>query len=435
MRRIFVLIAFFPLFTFCSERETKPKAFASINEIAKQYVINAHRIGKYDSDYVDAYFGPEELKQTALKDSIGLSVVINNVKQILIDLNSIDTLGQPELSKLRYSSLKRLTEAMLWRAKFLNGTKLTFDEECKYIYDAVYESKGAEHYDNILKLLNDRVPGKGDLTDRMNIFKKQFEIPHNKIDTVFKTAIAEGKRRTELNLELPEQEKFIIEYVKDKSWGAYNWYKGNAFSLIQVNTELPITIDRAIDLACHEGYPGHHVFHSLMELNMVKDSNWLEYSVYPLFSPMSLLSEGTANFGIKAAFPGSERIEFEKKVLFPLAGLDPQNVDLYYEIMELQSELRFAGNDAAKNYLDGYFTAEETVEWLMKYQLRNKESAERYLSFIEQYRAYVINYNVGLQMVENYIIRHGGIPEEPEKRWMLFLDLISNPYMPSNLLN
>ena len=58
------------------------------------------------------------------------------------------------------------------------------------------------------------------------------------------------------HVELPPGESFTVEYVTGKSWSGYNWYQGNYRSLIQVNTDLPIYIDRALDLACHEGYPG-----------------------------------------------------------------------------------------------------------------------------------------------------------------------------------
>ncbi len=51
---------------------------------------------------------------------------------------------------------------------------------------------------------------------------------------------------------MPENENFELEYVTDKAWAGYNWYKGNNFSLIQVNIDFPILIDRAIDLASHE---------------------------------------------------------------------------------------------------------------------------------------------------------------------------------------
>ena len=94
---------------------------------------------------------------------------------------------------------------------------------------------------------------------------------------------AECRRRTLEHIALPEGESFTIEYVSDKPWTGYNWYKGDAVSLIQVNTDLPISISRAVDLGCHEGYPGHHTYNALLEKNLVRDKGWVEYSLYPLF--------------------------------------------------------------------------------------------------------------------------------------------------------
>ena len=121
---------------------------------------------------------------------------------------------------------------------------------------------------------------------------------------------------------LPADEHFTVEYVTNKSWSGYNWYQGDFRSLIQVNTDLPIYIDRAIDLACHEGYPGHHVYNALLEKHLVKDRGWIEFTVYPLFSPQSLIAEGTANYGIEVAFPGRERARVRADGALPAAGLD-----------------------------------------------------------------------------------------------------------------
>ncbi len=127
-------------------------------------------------------------------------------------------------------------------------------------------------------------------------------IPKARVDRVFQEAIRGCRQRMSI-VALPTEESFRVEYVTGKSWTGYNWYQGNFKSLIQVNTDLPIYIDRAIDLACHEGYPGHHVYNALLEKNLVKDRGWIEFTVYPLFSPQSLIAEGTANYGIEVAFP------------------------------------------------------------------------------------------------------------------------------------
>jgi hypothetical protein len=224
-----------------------------------------------------------------------------------------------------------------------------------------------------------------------------------------------------------------VEYVKDKPWGAYNWYKGNSYSVIQVNTSLPVYIDRAIDLAAHEGYPGHHVYNTLLEKNMVKDRKWMEFTIYPLYSPQSLIAEGSANFGIQAVFPGDSRSRFEKEVLFLLAGLDSSGADKYYKILELSSKLDYAGNEAARNYINGKMNRIETIKWLQKYAIMSKERAEQRMRFIDNYRSYVINYNVGQDLVKDYVNRNGGTDNNPDLRWKIIERLLSTPQVPSNL--
>ncbi|NNF40934.1 MAG: hypothetical protein HKN64_06105, partial [Woeseiaceae bacterium] len=243
-------------------------------------------------------------------------------------------------------------------------------------------------------------------------------------------AIAECRRRTLRHIQLPENESFTIEYVTDKPWSGYNWYKGDAVSLIQVNTDLPTKISRAVDLGCHEGYPGHHTYNALLEENLVRDRNWLEFSLYPLFSPQSVIAEGSGNYGIELAFPGDERVEFEKRVLFPLAGLDVTKADRYYELQALLAQLNFSGNEAARGYLNGDLSRDDAIDWLMSYALASRERAEQRLRFMDAYRSYVINYNHGKALVADYIEAGTTTPGE---RWSKFKTLLSTSMLPSDL--
>jgi len=69
-----------------------------------------------------------------------------------------------------------------------------------------------------------------------------------------------------------------------------------------------------------------------------------------------------------------------------------------------------------------------------EYLLIPKGRAEQRLKFVETYRSYVINYNYGQDLVKNYIEKQGGTADKQALRWKLFLDLISSPRLPSNLL-
>ena len=145
----------------------------------------------------------------------------------------------------------------------------------------------------------------------------------------------------------------------------------------------------------------------------MKDRGWTEFSVYPLFSPQSLIAEGTANFGIEVAFPGKERVEFERTVLFPAAGLDPAKAAEYYEVAALVDRLSYAGNEAARRYLDKKIDAAAAAAWLERYALMPPDRAQQRVRFFDQYRSYVINYNLGKDMVRRHIEARGGTSDRP----------------------
>jgi hypothetical protein len=283
----------------------------------------------------------------------------------------------------------------------------------------------------VLAELDRRLPGAGPLLVRYEQYRSAFVIPKERLAAVFDAAIAGCRERTARHVDLPPGEAFTLEYVTDKSWSGYNWYQGNYRSLIQINTDLPIYIDRAIDLACHEGYPGHHVYNALLEKNFVRDRGWVEFSVYALFSPQSLIAEGTANYGIEVAFPDDERRDFERDVLFPAAGLDAARVADYYAIAELVQQLSYAGNEAARRYRNGLIDAAAGAAWLETYALYSPARAAQRVRFVDQYGAYVINYNLGKDLVAAYVERHAGA--DAERRWREFTQLISSPRLPSAL--
>ncbi|MTI22401.1 hypothetical protein E1176_15320 [Fulvivirga sp. RKSG066] len=428
MKFIYIFIATIFLAS-CTPPQEKP----TMDALAEDYVKLVLEIGQYDSDFVDAYYGPEEWKPiTEKKDSLP-GDLLSRADELINQLAQVETENFSELEKDRHTMLGKQLLAVKTKLEMMSGKQYSFDEEAKLLYDAEPPHYSLAHFDSLLSQLENELPGEGDLSVRYNEFANQFIIPKDKLDTVFQVAIAEARKRTNAHYELPDNENFVLEYVNDKSWSGYNYYQGNSQSLIQINTDFPIFIQRAIDLACHEGYPGHHVFNALLEKNLVNEKGWKEFSVYPLFSPQSLIAEGSANYGIDVAFPGEERVQYEKEVLFPIAGLDAAQADKYYRILSLMGDLNYAGNEAARKYLNGEIDREEAARWLEKYLLYAPDRALQRTRFFDQYRSYVINYNLGKDLVANYVKSKGGIVDNPEKRWEVFGDLLSTPNTASSL--
>jgi hypothetical protein len=431
MRRIFFL---FVLCGFLMSRGGARAANDAMSPVAERYAHLVLALGQHDPDYVDAFYGPAEWKTQAEKEKKSLDTIGAEAAELSATLAKIPNAATSgdEMLKLRREYLQKQISALAARVRMLKGEKLKFDDESRALYDAVAPTYKDSHFDQIIAQLESKIPGKGPLWERYENWRKPFVIPKEKLDAVFQLAIKECRARTLAHVALPPNESFTVEYVTNKPWGGYNWYKGNYHSVIQVNTDLPIYIDRAVDLAAHEGYPGHHVYNSLLEKNLVRDRGWPEFSVYALFSPQSLIAEGTANFGRDVAFPTkNERMKFEKEVLFPAAGIDSKRADEYYAVQDLMKQLDYAANEAARRLINGEIDEKAAAQWLQKYAVMEPARAQQRVKFIKRYRSYVINYNLGEDMVRRYIEKRSG--DDPEKRWSEFGKLLSSPRLPSGL--
>ena len=401
-----------------------------LDALATDYLFLELSMALHDGAHVDAYFGPEEIRGNAERTALPLAEIESRAEAMAAQLRNWREEAEDGMLAARIDNLVQRLGALSTRIALSNGDSLPFDEESRHLFGTAAPDYDAAHFEAILEQIDTLLEGEGDLSARVNRFRNQFVIPPNRLGDVFDAAIAECRRRTQLYIELPDNESFVLEYVNDKPWSGYNWYQGNAQSLIQINTDLPIFISRAVDLGCHEGYPGHHTFNALLERHLVEDRGWTEFSLYPLFSPQSLIAEGSGNYGIELAFPGNERVNYEREVLFPLAGLDASEADRYYELEELLGRLNYAGNEAARDYLNGTISREQAVQWLVDYSLASPERARQRTDFFDTYRSYVINYNLGKDMVRDYVERD---TEDLAVRWQRFEQLLSSPMSPADL--
>jgi hypothetical protein len=413
--------------TSASGSETAP----SLDAMAEAYVKVALALRPHDPAYVDAYFGPPEWAAAAQESSQSLPEVRAAAAAIVTDLHrsSVDEEG---IVKRRRDMLHKRLTSMLVRMDMVEGRYQPFDVETFALFDAVAPHYDAAHFAPILSRIDALLPGEGPLGERLERFRAQFVIPKERLAAVFDAAIAECRKRTLAHIDLPANESFTIEYVTNQPWSGYNWYKGKYFSVIQINTDLPIYISRAVDLGCHEGYPGHHTYNVLLERDLVEARGWVEFTVHPLYGPESLISEGSANFGVELAFPGEERLQFERDVLFPIAGIDPGQAGLYYEILGAVDELAYAENEAARARLSGELDAEGAADWLVRNTLATPARAEQRVRFIDVYRSYVINYNLGKDLVAAYINERAG--NDQERRWAELERLLAEPFSPADIM-
>jgi hypothetical protein len=407
----------------------KPPA---LDAIAEHYVKLSLAIGEHEDGYIDAYYGPPALQASARADKRTLPALAAEAKSLAAQLAAADRREKkaPVMTRRRIVFLRGQVRAMETRLAMMQGTKLSFEDEAEGLFSVRPALKPLAFYDPILAKIDALVPGEGPLSDRVDAFNMRYRIPPEKLEPVMRAAIAECRARTIAHIALPVNERFELEFVTKQPWSGYNWYKGDAHSLIQVNTDLPIFLSRAVDLGCHEGYPGHHVLNMLLERNLAKRRGWIEFTVYPLYSPQSFIAEGTANYGIDLAFPGEQRLTFEAGTLYPLAGLDPATARAYFALGEAMKALAGARLTIDALYLDGKIGRDRAVELARKYQLMSKARADQSISFAEHYRSYVINYGLGQDMAKAYV---EGAGPGAGARWKALEFIIGGPTVPRDL--
>lgn len=403
----------------------------ALDGAAEDYVRLSLEIGEHEPGYIDAYYGPAQWAEQAKAAKRSLPDLRAEAERLLGRLDLVDPGLLSPLEMRRQRLLVAQLVAARTRMAMIAGEKPSFDDEAEGLYALRPVLKPLRDYDPALRQLEAAFPGDGPLWRRVDAFASRTAIAPGKLEAVMHASIAECKRRTLAHIALPGEEKFTLELVTGQPWSGYNWYKGNATSVIQINTDLPVLMSRAVDLGCHEGYPGHHVLNMLLEQRLYQQRGWIEFTVYPLYSPMSLIAEGSANFGIELAFPGEEKLAFERDVLYPLAGLDPALAARDNALQRMRGELAGARLTIAKQYLDGHIDRAEAVRLAQHYQLLSPQRAEQSIAFVDRYRSYVINYGLGLELVRDYANAAG--PGQ-QARWAAMERILSEPTIPADLM-
>lgn len=403
----------------------------ALDAIAAAYLWLSLEIGTHEPGYIDAYYGPPELQKAAEATPRDKPALLAATRALMAEVDLAARRQSDPLAKRRAAFLRAQLRAAETRLMMMQGTRFAFADEAERLFGVRPQLRPLASYDAELAKIEALVPGEGALADRVEAWLDAFTIPKDRLQKTFDAAIARCRGRSMAHIPMPEGESFRLEFVTDKSWSGYNYYQGGYHSLIQVNTDLPIRLSRALDLGCHEGYPGHHLLNMKLEEKLVKERGWTEFSVYPLYSPQSLIAEGSANYGIDLAFPESSKADTERDVLMPIAEITVPQDDRYWQLLKAIKRASGARLTIAQQYLDGEIDRKTAVALTQKYLLVSPQRAEQSVSFTDQYRSYVINYGLGETMVRDWVER--GKPSR-EEMWRRMTKIVSEPTLPSDLL-
>ncbi len=390
-------------------------------DASRDYVRLVVALGERDPDSLDAYFGPPSVVADIRQAPPSLPAIRAQADALAARVRGLACPTEDDRARRRLMLLQ-LT-AIARRVDVVTGAHLPFDEESRGLFGTAAPhglsnrpgpAAARTEIDRLLR-------GPGDLAGRYDRFDRAFAIPPGKLRAVFGKAIEGCRARTAAHVDLPAGEQVTLELVGNRPWSAFSRYQGAFRSLVQVNADFGWTVDRALETACHETYPGHHVRSIAIDRAFVAGRGWTELTAQPFFSPAALVAEGTATLAAELAFPGDERERFERDVLFPAAGLDPGGAARYVAVERLVDRLAPVETDIARRYVDGALEFVRAGDALrMDALMAHPEAA---LKYINEYRTYVLTYAYAPQLVARWLDEYGG--GTPEGRWKAYAGLAS----------
>ncbi|HBO1995410.1 TPA: hypothetical protein L4G24_001964 [Pseudomonas aeruginosa] len=405
-------------------------ATPSIDQVAETYVRLGLAFRQHDR-LPSYYFGPKALQQEVEQNPLTLDQISQRLEQLQAELAALPATSD-SLKQQRRRALAGRLKSMSGRIDIVQGVlPASFDAEVEQMYGVSVPRRTEQDFLALINKLEELIPGEGDLSERVARFRDKFVIPVDRLETVIGAALAECRKQTLEKINFPGPEQATLHLVTDKPWVGFLHYQGQGNSMVLLNKDVPIHLERAIELGCHEAYPGHHAHATMMDQVLVQQYGWQEYTLIPLFGPQAIIAEGVASYAEDLVFSEQERLQFETQTLLPLAGLDASQLAIYNRYREIKHELIYAWNEVARRYLYEGMNKDDAIKWLQKYGLETEATATQRLNFISSLRAYVVSYNYGRDLVREYIERESRGDEG--LKWEIYQQLISNPVLPADL--
>jgi hypothetical protein len=361
---------------------------------AEDYLLLGLRLGKHVEGLVDAYYGPQDLRD-----------VVDDEPPVHAAELAADAVQLRD--SLPDGWLRDQVNGCATYARVLAGEEISYSDEVEGCYGVRPQRTPVSVYEEAHARLDELLPGEGSLFERRQAWRERHLCPGDKTVAVLNDLLPVLRSRTSALLELPTGEEVTLDPVRDEPWWAFNYYLGNLSSRVVLNTDVPTSGHDLLHLVGHEVYPGHHTEHAVKEQLLVREQGRIEEAIQLVPTPQAVLSEGIAEAGLDVVL--DDAAKEEAYAIIRSHGLQLDDPELAEQIAKVGEQLRTVGLDAALLIHEEGASAAEAEAYAEKWSLVTPEQARHSVRFVTDptWRAYVITYSAGRDLCRAYI---GGDP-------------------------
>jgi hypothetical protein len=361
---------------------------------AEDYLLLGLRLGKHVGGLVDAYYGPQDLK-----DVVDEEPPVHAVDLAADAVQLRDSLAD--------GWLRDQVNGCATYARVLAGEEISYSDEVEGCYGVRPRRTPVSVYEEAHAELDELLPGEGSLAERRQAWRARHLCPGDQAVAVLDDLVPVLRSLTNALLELPAGEELALDPVQDEPWWAFNYYQGNLRSRVVLNTDVPTTGLDLLQLVGHEVYPGHHTEHAVKEQLLLREQGKIEEGIQLVPTPQAVLSEGIAEAGLEVIL--DDAAKEEAYAIIRGHGLELADPELAVRISKAAEKLGTIGADAALAIHEDGMSLEEAEAFIQRWSLNTAEQAKHTVRFVTDptWRAYTITYSAGQELCRAYI---GGDP-------------------------
>ena len=314
------------------------------------------------------------------------------------------------------------TISLRTRVLILMGDNISYDDMTNNCYNLIAPVYDYSRFDEILKELDDTLPGSGSLSDRVLDFKRKILVPRDKLPRTLTAVTQEFHNFAVNNMDVSKDNMPRLGFKNLNGLPFLTIFYGYCYDRFEyfryLGLDYPYTVDKIMEVIGHEMEPGHLTYFE-MRLKTFIDTSYPEMSVIAQHAPSSAFSEGSARRSVYMCFDNSmdKLIEFEKDVIFDLGGLDKglcKYMPVWHKFMDISN---YGKLEVERNIWNGVWSKDKAGKFMERYLIAEPGKGAEMLDHFPEDDGHFVCHDYARDIVGEYF---SSVAESTEEQWKLY---------------
>ncbi len=347
-----------------------------MDDIGRRYLLLALRLRRHLPDFVRSYIGPAEMAEAIAGEAPSPAEELH-LEALSLHAAAAELAGAGGGDDRRRRWLADQLTAIAASARLLAGEEIALVDLVEELYGIPAEAEPEATFTSARHLLGDALPPGGTLAARLEAHERSVTLPAETVVRAVRRMASAMRQRTIRDVWLPEGESVQFAVAGNRPGAFWASYLGGLQTRVEISSDQTVSLGLVVQLAGHEGYPGHHAERATKEALLVRERGLGEAMVTCGFTPEEAISEGLAEHARGLVLSDQElgsvlhRLARDLALPIPAAAIEREVM-----VARARSPLRRATANAALMLVRDAVPAREVRAWLAESSLMGERQVD-----------------------------------------------------------